>query len=241
MISLKIFMAMFVIGGLGVACSPAVDATTPGGTTPASLVGTWVNFHYGSNTNTYIFGADGSYKEIGWGPSYGAVTNTNSGTYTYASPVLTLNQVLNGSFTNLQTKKNLALLDGGYFYYGQGNIFQLQSGVGWSGVYKTFSSTSWVDNGTNISFTNFMLLTSTPSNITVTAGTNAAITNGVATYSYESSAPPAGTVLSWTNTSSDDWHSFDMGGIQYFLKIANFLVISSTNVRALCGQQYIKQ
>jgi hypothetical protein len=243
---LKSVYVLMVFAALGVACAPAAT-TTPGGGTPAvaAIVGTWVNNYQseGPNlyTNTYIFNADGSYSEMKKGLSLGVNTLTNSGTYAFANNVMTFNQILSGGSTNLKTMKYPAFIDGNNYYSGHGSIYALQSGAGWSGVYKNFSYNSWVQGGTNIIYTNFMVLTSTTSNITVTAGTNCAITNGVASYYQEPMAPPVGTVISWTNTSSDDWHSFDMMGVSYFNKVSTYIMYSSTNVLALSGLQWVKQ
>lgn len=120
--------------------------------------------------------------------------------------------------------------------------FEAVDGDGWTGEYRSYSYNTWIDGGTNLASSNFMLLLSTTSNITVLGGTNIAITNGVATGSWPQGAPPADTVLPWLDNSSDDWHSFEMGPeTNCFLKIGNYIVISSTNLRALCGQQFIKQ
>ncbi|OHD54732.1 MAG: hypothetical protein A2Y33_01795 [Spirochaetes bacterium GWF1_51_8] len=238
MLSLTSFLMLVLMGVMVMACAPAAS-TTPGGGTPsvASIIGTWVNYYYSSYTNTYAFGADNNYTRILKGVS----VSTNSGAYVFITDTLILNNLLSDGYTNVFTEKNIAFIDGNNLYYSTGNIFVLVSGSGWSGVYKNFGYSSRTENGTNIINSNFMVLTSTTSNITISDATNFTSTNGVGVYYANPSAPPVGTVLNWTNTSSDDWHSFDMGSVQYFLKIGNFLLVSGTNVPALCGSQYVKQ
>lgn len=247
-LSFTSFLAVMLMALIGAACAPAAS-TTPGDGTPTvpAIVGTWINFYYGigsgggtNYTNTFIFNADNSYKEITWGPSMSG-TNTNSGTYTFANDVLTILQVMSGDVANPGTNKNPAIMDGNNLYSARGSVYYLVSGSGWSGVYKSHFYQFKIDHGTNIIETNYLILTSTPSNITVTDSTNFISTNGVGVYFLDPNTPTNGTVLNWTDTSSDNWHAFDMGGTAYFLNVGNCIIYSGTNILALSGAQYIKQ
>ncbi|NPV02714.1 MAG: hypothetical protein HPY53_15175 [Brevinematales bacterium] len=237
--SLNAWAVLLMVAAMGAACAPAATTDNPSGTTPA-IVGTWVNNYEngGSRTNTYIFGTS-SFTQI---ESQAGSVDTNSGTYTFVGDSMKKINILSGGGTNLMTNITLAMISGANLFYSEGSVYKLMSGSGWSGVYKSYSYRAWSQGSDLIIMSNFMLLTSTASNCTISGQTNVISTNGTWYYYPSMGAPPTGTVIPYAEISSDSVHSFDMmGSTNYFFKVGNYLIYSATNAIVASGSTYVKQ
>ena len=234
LISLLSIPVLFLL----VSCNLGTSSSGGGScsTAQSAIAGTWICTNAGDSasspgqTNIFVFNADATFVESNNGSAY------LSGTYVFSGSNIFF-------YSTNETNYATAFIDStGYLYFNPGNVFQLISGSGWEGTYESQAYESLnAGPGTNIIYTNFLVLTSTALNITIVNQTNLIYTNGTV-YQNTSGGPPSdGTVLPWSSTAAPyDW-SFSVGpASDWFILDGNYLMLSFTNSLALSGYQYVK-
>ncbi len=241
----KRVMALMI--GLAVAtvwvtsCAPAGEDTTTPETTIPAIVGTWFNISGNSldMTNEVRFNADASFLDLRY-ESGSTDIETNTGTYIFENDELAI-------IDDTGTNTRIAFMDNGFLYknenyFGNDFIYKRMSGTGWNAVYTAYYSWSWAEGPDVILVSNYLELTSTDTEITITGSTNIICTNGTAYYlEIMMGPPPVGTAFTWTDTSSDDWHELYISDTTYMVKVGDFLMMSSYTDPALQVLKYVKQ